>query len=611
MINRLFRHWPGLLFFCVSWACLAQPAPLQTLRNTPFSLPAVALTSNGIPGLTNVAPHLTVSGVSAISTSGGSVAIMGAQVWVNRFDDPFHFHDFGAAEAIDSAANLIVLGSSYGLFTGYDAAIIKYAGDGTPLWTNFYNGPANLDDFGSKVRVDAADNIYADISSANTNSGNGVTLIKYSSAGIPLWTNLYNPDTTNLAYATDFAVDTAGDSFALISTYGPSPSALTTVKYDTLGHSIWTNVFHGPVGGPDSPQAMALDAAGNVFVTGGSEGNTGEEWATIKYSGTGTPLWTNRYGGDVVDQPAAMAVDHAGNVIVTGDALSAPAHSYVTIEYSNNGSPLWTNISDGPNYQGGNVPEVAIDISNNVFITGGTPDADVGNADFTIVKLSGTGAPIWTNRFFDISIGNSAPAGSVVDAAGNFYMAGHSTGAAQTNIDYVTVKYSGAGVPLWTNRYDDPNHGADYAEAVVADGAGNVYVTGQSTGSFYDLDFATVKYSDYLVYSPPTNFVGTDTFTFSVVDAFGNHTNATATVTVVSPGLRFNTSPPNLTFSPQGLRLEVDGALGTNPVVLLASTNLIQWLPIMTNTPVLGSTVFLDTGVTNLPKRFYRSLQAQ
>ena len=61
--------------------------------------------------------------------------------------------------------------------------------------------------------------------------------------------------------------------------------------------------------------------------------------------------------------------------------------------------------------------------------------------------------------------------------------------------DYATIKYSSAGVPLWTNRYNGPGNGDDYATAVAVDGSNNVIVTGYSTGSAGDLDYATIKYS--------------------------------------------------------------------------------------------------------------------
>jgi hypothetical protein len=59
-----------------------------------------------------------------------------------------------------------------------------------------------------------------------------------------------------------------------------------------------------------------------------------------------------------------------------------------------------------------------------------------------------------------------------VDGSGNVFVTGSSAG------DYATIKYSGAGVPLWSNRHNGSGNNHDYASAVAVDGSGNVFVTG-------------------------------------------------------------------------------------------------------------------------------------
>src|SRR5260221_12085850 len=71
----------------------------------------------------------------------------------------------------------------------------------------------------------------------------------------------------------------------------------TTIRYNS-GGAVWTNRFNTPANLNDSPNAIAVDAAGNVFVTGFSyTGAATSDFATIKYSNAGAPLWTNRYTG--------------------------------------------------------------------------------------------------------------------------------------------------------------------------------------------------------------------------------------------------------------------------------------------------------------------------
>jgi hypothetical protein len=65
------------------------------------------------------------------------------------------------------------------------------------------------------------------------------------------------------------------------------------------------------------------------------------------------------------------------------------------------------------------------------------------------------------------------------DNAGNVIVAGLTTDV-MGGVDLLVIKYSGAGVPLWTNRYNGPGNGDDGAQSLAVDGDGNVLVTGHS-----------------------------------------------------------------------------------------------------------------------------------
>ena len=63
--------------------------------------------------------------------------------------------------------------------------------------------------------------------------------------------------------------------------------------------------------------------------------------------------------------------------------------------------------------------------------------------------------------------------------------------------DCLTVKYDSDGSQLWTTRYNGTGDAEDCGNDVVTDGAGNVYVTGRSTGGGTSLDYVTIKYVEY------------------------------------------------------------------------------------------------------------------
>src|SRR5439155_4755192 len=141
---------------------------------------------------------------------------------------------------------------------------------------------------------------------------------------------------------------------------------------------LWTNRYDGPGNGNDFAQAIAVDSSGNVFVTGYSTDSIGnEDYATIKYSNAGVPLWTNRYDGPAngEDRPSAIAVDGSGNVFVTGESGNPDYQflDYATIKYSSLGVPLWTNRYDGPGNNQDSAYAIAVDSSGTVFVTGRSP----------------------------------------------------------------------------------------------------------------------------------------------------------------------------------------------------------------------------------------------
>jgi len=80
-----------------------------------------------------------------------------------------------------------------------------------------------------------------------------------------------------------------------------------------------------------------------------------------------------------------------------------------------------------------------------------------------------------------------------VDVSENVYVSGTSVGSGTW--DYVTIKYNATGQQEWLARYDGPDNGNDFANAMTIDGSGNVYVTGSSANHCGSADFATIKYN--------------------------------------------------------------------------------------------------------------------
>ena len=86
--------------------------------------------------------------------------------------------------------------------------------------------------------------------------------------------------------ATSLAVDQANDVY--VTGYSPGTNSgndIVTIKYDNNGNQIWLQRYNGPGNGNDAGNAIAVDALGNVYVTGyDTTAAGGTEMVTIKYA---------------------------------------------------------------------------------------------------------------------------------------------------------------------------------------------------------------------------------------------------------------------------------------------------------------------------------------
>jgi len=547
----------ALGFFSGAALVAAQPGPVSTVKNSNLVLPASTLLTNGLPGLSGPPTTLMVASAQANSAQGGTVSLVGSQAWATRYNGPSNNEDQAYAIVTDKDGNIIVGGYSVGIGLTIDFLTIKYTPDGVGIWTNRYDSGGS--DRIESVAVDGSGGIYV-----SGESGSGIATIKYASDGTPVWTNIYSNGDSLLFNG--LAVDTDGNAYML--PLDINIRSFVTIKYDVNGNPAWTNFFNSSATSMDSASSVAVDGAGHVFVTGFSFDSGATTYLTIKYASDGSVLWTNHYSLANLESADRVIVDPNGNVIVVGDSQGGTAqHKYAVVEYSNSGTGLWTNVIAAANYVGGGVPEITTDPAGNVFLVGATPGADGSTtADYTSVKFSNTGLPLWTNRFVDLDAGAPGLFGAGTDNAGNLYWSIESASPNGTNYNYVTLKYAAAnGAAVWTNRYNGPANASDTPRAMTVDKAGGAYVTGASSSggtSFGALDWATVKYADNLRYTPPPNFVGMDTVTFTAFDSFGNSATGTLTVNVLA-------GPP-IVVAPSAYTT-VSGDSGVN--TLLRNTN--------------------------------------
>jgi hypothetical protein len=401
--------------------------------------------------------------------------------------------DDGSGIAVDSAGNAYVTGetSSTGFPTtpgvfqttnggGYaDAFVIKLDSTGTALVYSTYLGGTGFD-YGTSIAVDTAGSAY--VTGATSSTDFPTTPDAYQTIhGGEKWdafVTKLNPTGTALVYSTylngwygadalGIAVDTGGNAYVTGCIEPLFPAAAFVTKLNATGTALVYYTYLGGTTGGAVGYGIALDTAGNAYVTGYTTskdfpttpgafqptfggGNNFHAFVT-KLNATGTVVYSTYLGGSVSDQGAGIAVDTAGDAYVTGATTS----------------------TDFPTTAG----------AYQTTFGGGAFDAFV-------TKLNPTGTALVYSTYLGGTEADDDGTGIAVDSAGNAYVTGYTgstdfpttAGAFQTTFgggsyDAFLTKLNPKGSGLAYSTYLGGT-GYDQGYGIAVDSAGNAYVTG-------------------------------------------------------------------------------------------------------------------------------------
>lgn len=304
-----------------------------------------------------------------------------------------------------------------------DAFVAQLDANGVLIWRTPI--VSNFIDWGNGIALDANENVYS--------------------------TGLFS----NTAVLGGFPITSAGGLDIFVT------------KFSTTGVVQWAQSMGGT--GSDVGNSIALDAGGNILVTGTFEATAdfapgagvqnltsagGSDIFVAKYNPSGGLTWVQSAGGPLNDNGASIATDASGQIYVTGDFqftanFCTPVQSFTTgglldifvWKLAASGNCLWVRQMGGfssPSTDRGT--SIAVDGTGNVFTTGHfrePTDFDPGPLTYTLTPASGD----------DIYI-------SKLDAQGNFMWAKQMGGQAN-----------------------------DYGYGIALDAVGCIYTTGPFGGT--------------------------------------------------------------------------------------------------------------------------------
>ncbi len=302
---------------------------------------------------------------------------------------------------------------------------------------------------------------------------------------------------TGMVLRPDGSVCLAGYSMDKVTDFD-----FAVIGIDTAGEIAWEQHYGAPLGCEDRPWCLALDSTGAAIAAGGSiaDFDYGWDFLLVKYLENGDTAWLRRldFPAHSDDKPAGIAVGPGDDVFVTGRSRARPdsgsrSHwDIATVRYSVDGDTVWTRTFDGPVHGDDQGTAIAVDVHGNSYIAGKATLNPPGT-DIVLLKYGPGGEPLWQRALRSEGPGSNLAQAVLLDSTGRCYLLGalYNRGS---SFDYATACFSAEGEQVWLRTHDGASS-VDIPQAACFDSAGNIVVTGQSTGRGSSFDILTVCYS--------------------------------------------------------------------------------------------------------------------
>ncbi len=455
-------------------------------------------------------PGYNASVTAVASDQSGNVFVCGgtsAEAYVAKFDpdgDSLWLTKLTqGAGYINGVVNDIVtdsLGNVYGTgkssnpnVTNDDLIAFKLSPSGSILWSRLY-AFGNYTDAGNALSLRHGS---LTITGRGDNSGSvaDILTVKLNSAtGDSLWSKKFNGTSNLYDNSFDIEMDANGNIFIAGQTDGATYAGdAIALKYNSSGALQWTRKFAGLPSMEDVFREIRLDSLGNVYAAGRINFGAGANFIAVKYNTAGDSLWTRLYNFGTTEEAFAMVLDKDLNVIVAGECDN---YDMACLKYNSGGALQWARKFTGAQLYADYVNSLVTDKNGNVYVAGKTRVSQYGD-QFTVIKYDSAGNQKWLKSYGVQLYDNYDEAKAItIDKNGYLYVTGTSRSRFNNlSLDFLTFKLDTAGNQYWYAIFNGSGNGDDDAKAIAVDSSGNVLVAGESRSAGATIDYCVVKYS--------------------------------------------------------------------------------------------------------------------
>lgn len=304
----------------------------------------------------------------------------------------------------------------------------------------------------------------------------GSSRILLGTAGVggeDYWINTIGTDG---AFANGVNVDSLGNVYAVGSSFDPVNirNEAYILKFDKAGLLLWQREFN---------QAslfikVALDSSANVYAVG----TASSRHLIAKYNSSGVLQWQRQASSGNFESLFNIAIAPSGDIYAAGDLiLSANSCLYIQ-KFNSSGTALGSRTLITSSNNSSRITGVALDASENVYISGRVVDSSNGSYGYTVKIPSSLVGFAYNAGFPRATSGSTYSTQVAVDSSGNSVTLG------QTFIggvsEYVVVKRNSSGTLLWKKNTtlggngNGANSSPQNAGGIALDSSGNIYVCG-------------------------------------------------------------------------------------------------------------------------------------
>jgi len=409
-----------------------------------------------------------------IHTSSGQIAHTESPIAVNTYSPSLDFSTYlgdtdfeeGDGIAVGSDGSCYVTGETQSvnfptknayqnIYGGglSDAFIAKFSTNGALLWSTYLGG--NAEDIGYGIAVASDDSCYI---VGYTESSNFPTLnayqtsssameafvAKFSADGVLLWSTYlggsdYEKGQAIAINTTDSSCYVSGwtesNDFPTLDAYDDTYNGIQDAfiaRFSASGSLLWSTYLGGT--GGDGILGIIATSDGNCFASGWTNSidfptlnayddtynGDDQDAFVLKFSASGSLLWSTYLGGSTTDWGTGIAVTSDGNSYVTGKTISpnfptknayqntfGGSEDAFVAKFSTIGSLLWSTYLGGNDLEYGS--SIAINATDNsCFVTGLTksknfPTKNAYDKDLSgvqnafVVKFFSNGTLVWSS----------------------------------------------------------------------------------------------------------------------------------------------------------------------------------------------------------------------